>query len=142
MAVAEKTYVITLKETPKSINEGGGGTRTNHFAAHREKKRWEGLYLLELMAGRVSKGMEFCKVDVTLRFKHKSGGKGRDTENFRQPVIKPLADALVAGGYLQDDTDEWFAVGSFELEEAPPEWPHADPRVKSEMIIRLEASYL
>lgn len=135
-----QTYVITMKETPLSINAQGGGTRANPYAAAREKKRWEGQYLLELLAARVEKRMSFCTVHVTLRFKHRSG-KGRDAENYRQPVIKPLADALQAGGYLENDNEEWFKVDDVTVEEGIPEWPHADPRVKSEMIVRLEASY-
>lgn len=137
----EKTYVVTVTGCPKSINDGGGGTRANVFAAHKEKKRWQGLFLMELMAGRVPKHMMRVKVDVTLRFKFKSGGKGRDEENFRQPVVKPFADALTEGGYLVDDTAEYFRVIGFRIEEAPEEWPYRDPRTKSEMIFRLEATY-
>jgi hypothetical protein len=138
----DKTYVITVRGTPKSVNEGGGGARVNHFAAHSEKKKWEGLIMMELLAARVPKPMQFCTVSVTLHFKNKSGGKGRDKENFRHPVIKPLADALVAGGYLKDDGEEWFTVGDFELEVGPEEWPFRDPRLKSYMDIKLEAQYL
>lgn len=139
----EKTFVLTVPNAPKSINTGGGGTRANPYVAHKEKTRWEGLFLMELLAAKVPKPMQFCVVSVTLRFKHRSGGKGRDTENYRQPVIKPLLDALVKGGYLKDDTDEWVRVADFTLEQGSPDtWSHRDPRVKVEQIIRLEASYL
>lgn len=138
----DKTYLITVRGTPKSVNDGGGGARVNHFAGHREKKRWEGLIMMELLAARVPKPMQFCTVSVTLHFKNRSGGKGRDVENFRHPVIKPLADALVAGGYIKDDREEWFVVGDFKIEVGPEEWPFYDPRLKSYMDIKLEAQYL
>jgi len=139
--VIEKTYVLTLKATPKSINAGGGGTRSNKYAAHREKKHWEGQFLLELLANKVQRGMQFVAVTVTLRFHHRSG-KGRDAENWRQPVIKPLLDALQAGGYLENDTEEFVKVVDVTLEDGVADWPHADPRIKSEMIVQLEAQYL
>lgn len=137
----EKTYVLTLKATPKSINAGGGGHRSNRYAAHREKKFWEGQFLMELLAAKVGKRMQFVRVTVTLRFKHRSG-KGRDAENYRQPVIKPLLDALQAGGYLENDTEEYVKVVDVTLEDGVADWPHADPRIKSEMIVQLEGQYL
>jgi hypothetical protein len=137
----EQTYVLTIKGAPKSINAGGGGTRANHYAAAAEKKHWQGQFGLELMVAKVRRNMLFCGVTVTVRFKHRSG-KGRDAENYRQPIIKPLLDALQAGGYLENDTEEFVKVHDVTLEEGVAEWPHADPRIKSEMIVQLEAAYL
>lgn len=136
-----KTYVLTVPNSPKSVNAGGGGARSNPFVAAREKKMWEGRFLMELLAARVRKHMEFCSVDVTVRFKHKGGGKGRDEENFRHPVLKPLLDALVKGAYIEDDGTKWVKVVDFRLEEGVAEWPYRDARVKSELIIRLEGVY-
>jgi hypothetical protein len=138
----EQTFVLTVRDCPKSINAGGGGTRANPYAAAKEKKKWQGTFGTELLAARVRRGMQFCNVYVTVRFKHKGGGKGRDEENFRQPVIKPLLDALTAGGYLEDDTDEYVKVKEFELVDGVKTWPYADPRLKAEIIIKLEGSYL
>lgn len=138
----DKTFVLTVRNSPKSVNAGGGGSRVHHMAAAAEKKTWEGIFLMEMLAARVEKHMEFCAVYVTVRFKNRGGGKGRDVENFRHPVVKPLLDSLVKGGYLKDDTAEWVQVKDFELVEGCDPWDHRDPRVKSEMVIKLEASYL
>lgn len=138
----EHVYVITVRETPKSVNVKGGGVGQHWAETHKDKKKWEGLFMLEFMTRQVRKGMQLCTVNVTVRFKNRSGGKGRDKENFRHPVVKPLADALVRGGYLSDDADELFKVGEFELEEGVEEWPHADPRIKSELVVQLVAQYL
>ncbi len=140
--MTSKTYVLTVPNSPKSVNQGGGGARANHFAAAREKKTWEGRFLMELLAARVRKHMDHCTVEVTVRFKHKGGGKGRDVENYRHPVVKPLLDALVKGGYIEDDTEQWVKVTDFRLEENCEGWAYADPRVKSELVIRVEGSYL
>lgn len=134
-----KTHVITIYDCPKSVNAGGGGVRSQHWGvAHKEKARWQGQYLKELLAERVRKRMDFCTIDITIRWKRPNH---RDLENYRHPVVKPLLDAMVKGGYLEDDTDEWVDVHDFRFEH-PPEWPHCDPRRKVELVIKLEAMYL
>lgn len=134
----DKTFVITVREAPKSVNAKGGGVGQHWGATHREKQRLQGLYLMELLAAKVPKPMEFCTVSVTVRWKRRNH---RDLENYRHPVTKPLLDALVKGGYLKDDTEEQVAVGDFSFE-YPQEWPYVDPRVTGETIIKLEAQYL
>lgn len=139
------TYAFTITQTPASANAGGGGTRANKYAAHREKKSWEGIYLKELMALRARRRMLHCSVTVQLHFKNKVGGNGRDEENYRQPTIKPLADALQIGGYLPNDTREFFEVNGLELVEGERPWPMNTPRLPkaptSYMIVTLEATY-
>lgn len=137
-----RTYEITIPQVPKSVNRGGGGVRASHWAvAVKEKQKWQNWFQEEFMIGGVAKQMLFCGVDVTLRFK---GRHHRDIENYRHPVTKPLADALVAGGWLTDDTEEWFKVDGFHLEEGielSERW-RSVPRIKSEMVIKLEACYV
>lgn len=142
-----ETYVITIPQTPKSVNSGGGGVRTAHWGvALKEKQKWQNWFADEFMAEAVEKGMLFCAVSVTLRFKYRHR---RDVENYRHPVIKPLADALVAGHWLDDDTDEWFKVDDFRLEkgvEMSERWARlagrgGRPIVTSETVIKLEGSY-
>jgi len=136
-----RTYVLTLRECPKSVNAGGGGSRANHFVASREKRRWQGAFLAELMIAKVPKGMTHCKADVTIRWKHKNH---RDLENYRHPVVKPLADTLAppkgshAPRWLPDDTEEFFEVTGFRFE-YPPEWPSILSKV--ELIVKLTATY-
>lgn len=138
MMTVVTTHLITIREVPKSVNAGGGGARQHHFKAHQEKKRWEGLYLAELMVGRVAPSMCFCAVDIVVKWRRRNH---RDVENYRHPVVKPLADALVKGRYLKDDTEEWFAVKDFRFEypEGPWPWPH--PGMTGYMDITLEAHY-
>lgn len=130
-------FVLTIRETPKSINSSGGGTRAHHMKAHKEKKRWEDLYLLELMTAKVPREMTHVRVNVMIFWKR---ANHQEKENYRQPVIKPFADALKKGGYIEDDSDDIFEVGDFGFA-FPAEWTFADPRLKSYMLITLEASY-
>jgi hypothetical protein len=132
-------YDITVRETPKSNNAGGGGTRTNKYAAHREKKHWEGIYLVQLMAAGVSRGMTHCSATVELHFARRNH---RDKTNYYQPVFKPLADALVIAQYLPDDTEEFFEAAGFTLTEGEKPWRFEGPlTIASYMKIRLEATY-
>jgi hypothetical protein len=135
--VSSATYVLLITDVPKSVNAGGGGARAHWGAAHREKKRWEGLFLMELMAQRVRRNMTCCYAEIEVRWKHRNR---RDIENYRHPITKPLADALVIGGYLPDDTEEFFKVRDMQFV-YPDQWEHADPRLKEALLIRLEALY-
>jgi hypothetical protein len=134
-------FEIAVPDTPKSVNHGGGGVRGHWTTAVREKQRWQDTFSFELLAWGIPKDMLHCKVGATLFFKKRMR---RDTENYRHPVIKPLADAFVAGGWLEDDTDAWFEVTGFRLE-CPSEWPPEDwgmfKGVRSGMVFKLEASY-
>lgn len=134
-----RLFVITMKEIPKSINAKGGGTGAHHMQAHKEKKRWEGLYLMEFMVAKIPKNATHVEVGVTLRWRRRPG-KPPEKENYRQPVIKPLADAMMYGGYIPDDNDSIFEVSRFTIE-FPQDWPYADPRVKHELILCIEAEY-
>jgi hypothetical protein len=134
----DKTYLLTIRDCPKSVNAGGGGARANRYAAHREKQRWEGLFLMELLAAKVPRAMQFVTIDLTVRWKRRNH---RDVENYRHPITKPLLDALKKGSYVPDDTDEYVHVKGLTFE-YPTEWEYIDPRVTSELIVLLEASYL
>lgn len=131
-----RVFTLLVRDAPKSNNAKGGGTGAHFQVAGKEKKRWEGLYLAELMVARVPRGMTHCKVDVTLHFRRRNH---RDEENYRQGVMKPLADALQKGGYLPDDTRQEFEVGSFELREKSEPWPY--PLLTGYTEVRLEAVY-
>lgn len=128
-----RTYVLTVREAPKSNNRPAA----NRNMAHAEKKRWQGLLLSELMVARVERGMTFVTATVEVRWRRRNH---QDIENFHQAVSKPLADALVSGGYLKDDTQDWFKLADMTAI-YPKEWPHKDPRSKAETVIRLDCEY-
>lgn len=136
-----RTYVLTLNDCPKSINAGGGGSRAHHMGAHREKKRWEGLFLQQLMLAKVPQGMTHCNAEITVRWKRRNH---RDKTNYYSSIVKPLADALApphgshAPRWLPDDTQEFFQVTLNDFE-YPAEWPLGIHKV--ELIVRLEAQY-
>ena len=100
-----RRFIISHDEAPKSLNAGGTGSRQHWGAAHREKKRWEETYGVLLMEAEVPRDMLFCEIEAWLTFKE---NRRRDPENFRPAVAKPFADTLVAGGWLPDDTREFF----------------------------------
>lgn len=139
----ERTFVLTHPEAPGSLNAGGAGSRRHWAVGYNEKKKWEGVYLMLLLAAKVPKGMTFCEATATIRWKHKNR---RDSTNYLAPVVKPLADVLAPPKssdrprWLPDDTDEFFKFNGVTFE-YPEIWPFADPRVKSELVIQLVATY-
>lgn len=130
------TTVVTVNDIPATANKGGGGTRSNKYAAAREKKKWEGLFFTLCLANRLPKGLTRVTVNVELQFT--DPGRRRDVENFRQPVIKPLADALQKGGWLPDDTAEFFQVGRFDISAEKIKLADFTPLVKRGMVLTFE----
>lgn len=138
MSPLDRVYHLEVREA-KSVNDDRAAERANRYVAAKEKKRWEGLWLQQLMIVRADPFMSFAKANVAIYFPRRNH---RDEENYRHPVVKPLADALQKGGYLRDDTAEWFAVGSFELLEGKETWPDdMSPLVKALTVVNLEATY-
>jgi hypothetical protein len=105
-----KPYTISYADTPKSLNAGGTGSRRHWAVGYREKKRWEDIWTGLLLEAKVPKGMRKVAVKAALYFPtlHK-----RDAENYRSGLTKPLADAMVAGGWIPDDTAEFFNLVDF-----------------------------
>jgi hypothetical protein len=134
--VKQETYSISYDEAPRSSNAGGAGARRHWSAAHKEKMRWEGIYGMLLLEKRVPRGMTSCKIDVKLEFKHRNR---RDVENYRPAVAKPFADTLVKGGWLPDDTDDYFTIDGMEIIKRALE--HPSPSVMGRITIVLEATY-
>lgn len=97
-------------DCPGSVN-AGASRRGRHWTVQREqKKQWEGIFFIMFLQARLPKGLVWCRADVELQFT--TPGTKRDPENFRSPVSKPLADALVKAGYIPDDSPEFFEMGS------------------------------
>lgn len=130
-----KTYTLVYDDVPKSNNAGGGGARANHFAAHREKKRWEGIYGILLMSERVPRGGTHASVSIELRFRDK---RRRDSSNYYQSVVKPLADVLVQMGMIPDDTDEFFEVKDLTIH--PDRLPKPAPPARITVTLNLTAA--
>jgi hypothetical protein len=101
----ERTFVLTHREVPKSMNAGGGGSRVHWATARDEKRRWEGIYAMLLLAEKVPTHMARCEAEAIIRWKHRNR---RDETNYIAAIVKPLADCLVKGAWLPDDTGEFF----------------------------------
>lgn len=106
-----KTWTLSYADTPKSLNAGGVGSRQHWAVAHREKKRWEDIWIALLLEAGVPKGMGNVCINATLYFPTK---RRRDAENYRPALSKPLADALV-GIWIPDDTAEFFALDRLDI---------------------------
>lgn len=132
----KKVFTLSYDEAPKSLNDGGTGSRRHWTVGAREKKRWEGIYAVLLMAAKVPRGMTSVRVSALLEFKAPAR---RDSENFRSGLSKPFADALVNGGWLADDHEDVFELTKVVCSR---EWlKGTPPLVKSRMSIVLEAEY-
>lgn len=127
------TYVLTLNEMPRSSNRQPANRKLGHI----EKKDWQGKFLAELMLARAQRHMTHVNVAITVRWKTKNH---RDWHNWFHSIIKPLADALVQGGYLPDDTGDELSVETPFVFEYPAEWPERALH-KVELIVKLEAEY-
>lgn len=110
---SKETYVISYDDAPKSLNAGGTGSKRHWSVGHKEKQMWEGIYGMLLIARKVPRGMSRVRIEVLLEFKHRNR---RDEENYRSSVSKPFADALVKGGWLADDTREFFELADFRID--------------------------
>jgi hypothetical protein len=100
-------------DTPKTVNKGGGGSRGHWSKGHKEKAMWEGIYCMCFLQAKLPRPLEYVQADIVLGYTRPN--TKRDPENFRHPVAKPLADALVKAGYLSDDDPEHFSIGIFEI---------------------------
>lgn len=125
---------VHYDEAPGTINKGGGGTRGHWSKGHKEKMRWEGIYMALILQAKLPKHLDYVSVHITLEYVRPN--TKRDPENFRQPVVKPLADALVKAGYLPDDTREHFEVEDLVISKTKLEG--APPLVKSRITLRID----
>lgn len=101
------TRTLVYDDAPKSLNAGGTGSRRHWSKGYREKKEWQGIWGMLLLAEKLPRGATHVRIHVRIDF---DDSRRRDSENFRPAVSKPFADALVAGGWLADDTDEFFTL--------------------------------
>jgi hypothetical protein len=91
---------------PPSFNAGGSGT--NRFTYQNTKKLWEGLLIEQLTLVRLPKPLGGVDVEGIMGFPDRTR---RDQGNFRVLIEKILGDALVEGGWLEDDSWDYYEFG-------------------------------
>ena len=136
------TFVLSYDDTPKSLNAGGAGSRRHWGPAHKEKRRWEGCWGMLLIHHKVPRGMSRVRIEAALEF---ADNRRRDVENYRPDLAKALGDALVKGGWLPDDTQEFFDLGMVRIISGVDllPWPlnRASGHIKSRTTVTIEAEY-
>lgn len=60
----------------------------------------------------VPRKLKSARAKATIRFKQR---RRRDEGNFRVILEKALGDALVEGGWLEDDTSDYYRFGEVTL---------------------------
>lgn len=136
-----ETYVLTYDDVPKSLNRGGTGSRRHWSVGYKEKQRWEGVWAMLLMARKAKRGMRKVRADAVIEVED---NKARDVENYRSAITKPLADALVKGGWLPDDTDEFFEFGQLKIRsgvDLDMGMPVDRRKVHGRTVVTIEAEY-
>jgi hypothetical protein len=98
-------WLIHYDGVPASLNAGGVGSRQHWSKGAKEKKRWEEIFWALLMEQSIPKQMQRCEIEAWITFKT---SHRRDPENYRASISKPFADTLVKGGWLPDDTQDYF----------------------------------
>lgn len=128
------TAILTYDDAPKSSNRNTGvGGRGNPHGIAREKGRWEGIFQVLLMKERVPRPLRHVKATAELQFRDK---RRRDADNFYFPISKPLGDALVKGGWLEDDNPDYYAFERVRIH--PERLEDPPPLVKAKLVIVLE----
>lgn len=115
---------LEVPETPPSFN--AIGYRSHWAVGRRHKQQWQRWLSTALMVAQVPRGLSTVTATAELRFKQR---RRRDEGNFRVILEKALGDALVEGGWLADDTAEYYRFGGLELSA-----PHSEPLT----IVRLD----
>jgi hypothetical protein len=101
-------FQLTLHETPPSLNAFGSVGGGTHHRYRRLKKQWQEQLGTALMVAKVPRGLAKVSAAAMLTFPEQ---RPRDEGNFRFLLEKALGDALVEGGWLEDDTADHFEFG-------------------------------
>lgn len=127
------TVVITYDATPPSANTNQGvGGRGNAHGIGRTKSEWEGVFGFLLMQAKVPRRLRSVKVKPKLQFRT---NVGRDGDNFYMPISKPLGDILQKGGWLPNDTPEFYNCERVTVETGVTELPK---HIKGRTILEIE----
>lgn len=101
------TYEIEFWAIPPSLNHGGAGARQHWSVGARAKKQWQNTFAFLLMECGLPRDLARVHVLTELHFKDH---RRRDADNYYSSISKPLADAMVQGGWLPDDGPEHYAM--------------------------------
>jgi Holliday junction resolvase RusA-like endonuclease len=102
------------RNLPPSMNDKRSGYGSNHFAANRTKKQWEGLLFAAILQAKPPKPLP-GPVEATAVLIVPTRRR-RDEGNFRMVLEKSLGDVLQKMGYIPDDTPEFFTFAGLEFE--------------------------
>lgn len=103
------TTTIDLPSVPESYNK----TRYAHWSvAYRAASRLREDIGYLLLASDMPRHLASVEAEALLMFPTK---RKRDEGNFRTPLEKALGDALTQGGFLPDDTPDYYRFGKLEF---------------------------
>ncbi len=94
---------LTLDGCPKSMNRVGGHSAWRKWA--NAKREWQDRLVAGLDAIDFPRDLAAVTASAQLRFPVR---RRRDSDNYSALLGKSLGDALQAGGFLPDDTPEYF----------------------------------
>lgn len=131
------TVVLVYDGVPGSANKKRG----QHWTGTRgEKGEWEGIFALLAMKEKLPRHCRFLNIEVDLIFT--TPNTRRDAENFRQPIVKPLNDALVKGGWIEDDTEDFIVVNRITISKEKLEVSPARKALGVKAQMRVTIDYL
>jgi hypothetical protein len=107
-------YRLSYDDTPPSFNAVGHSG--NRWAWTKAKKTWQKTMEDLLQVAGVPRGLGKVEARAVLTFTRRGR---RDVVNFRTLLEKCLGDALVNGGWLDDDTPDEFSFGAIAFEVGP-----------------------
>jgi hypothetical protein len=93
---------------PPSLNVSGSGA--NHWTYQNTKRLWQEEWTKLLVESEFPRNNESILVEAQVCFPDRIK---RDMGNFRYLAEKTLGDALVEGGWLEDDS--WYPVCRYEF---------------------------
>lgn len=105
---------LTLHQTPPSLNVVG--LHSHWRVGHKAKQRLQDDLHWLLVASKLSKGLSRVEASARLTFPTR---RRRDEGNWRSLIEKALGDALVAGGWLSDDTPDRYRFGACLIDTTP-----------------------
>lgn len=105
----DRVFIIEYDDCPPSLNHA----HSRHWSYfHRHKRAWQDIF--EALLLQVPRRLAYVHAEASLRFPVR---RRRDEGNFRWLLEKALGDALVNGGWIADDTPDYFRTGLLTFEE-------------------------
>jgi len=105
--MSEKTVMLSYDQAPPSSNKNYGiGGRGHPQAIARTKRRWEQIWMAELMRRQVPRGCSYVRATALVEYADR---RRRDSDNLYFPISKPLGDSLTKVGIIEDDDPRHYA---------------------------------